>query len=148
MMGMDNTYEGLDLDNAIFIGFMMGLRDVLGRGSQSIANIIGIHVSNEILRFAEAHNMNINSFDDFKYFADKYGLAGYLELEEFTDHIVIKIAKCKICPKKIGKYEFDGTACPWGGILNGILSNIKNEQYSIAANLTPGEVCEITLKKR
>ncbi len=148
MMMMETTYEEMNFANPVFIGFMMGLYDVLGKGSQSIANMIGIRVAEEIFRFTESNNIELKNFEDFKNFASEYKLADQIELENNENYIIIKISKCKICPKKVGKHEFDGTACPWGGLMNGILSRLNNEQYSVATRLTPGDVCVLELKKK
>jgi len=46
-----------------------------------------------------------------------------------------------------GRYSFDGTACPWGGILAGALEQITGQRFSCTPRLTPGDVCEIDLRR-
>lgn len=56
------------------------------------------------------------------------------------------ISNCYTCHKRVGHYCFDGSACPWTGILSGCLAYITGEKYSCTAMLTPGESCEIQIK--
>ncbi len=142
------TYEELDLCNAIIIGFMMGIYNVLGKGgTQAIANMAGEHVGREILRFAKERGVGIKSLADFARFATEYHLAEEIEFTEAEGVIKARIKGCLICPKKVGHYDFEGTACPWGGVLTGVLNHITGKRFSSASRLTPGEECEIEIRK-
>jgi hypothetical protein len=48
----------------------------------------------------------------------------------------------------MGHYQFDGTACPWGGILTGALADILGITFSCSTQLTPGETCTLHLKRK
>lgn len=139
-----NVYEELDLINASIIGFMVGTYDVLGKGgTQAVINIAGKTVASEILRFARDKGEAIESLGDFQEFITKHNLAGQMDFFVTEGKTYVRISQCKTCPKKVGHYNFDGTACPWGGILSGVLSEIHNKPYSSASRLIPGEHCVI-----
>jgi len=142
------VYEELELLNALLIGFMVGTYDVLGKGgTQAVINMAGKTVANEFLRFAEDKGKPIESLEDFQEFVTSNNLAGEMEFHEAEGKTYVRITQCKTCPKKVGHYEFDGTACPWGGILSGVLSEINNEPYSSASKLIPGEQCVLEVNK-
>ena len=143
-----NVYEQLELLNAILIGFMVGIYDVLGKGgTQAVVNMAGKTVAAEILHFARDKGEPIKSLQDFSDFITKYNLAGNVDFYRTPQKTYVRISECKTCPKKVGHYQFDGSACPWGGILSGALSEIQNEPYSSASRLTPGEQCIIEIFK-
>jgi len=144
----DNVYEDLELHNAMLIGFMIGTYDVLGKGgTQAVVNMAGKTVAKEFLRFAKDKGRPIESLEDFQVFVNDYKLAGEMEFHDSEDIIFVRISNCKTCPKKVGHYQFDGTACPWGGILSGVLGEINSEAYSSASKLIPGEKCVLEVKK-
>ena len=60
----------------------------------------------------------------------------------------VSVSACHICPKKVGHYQFDGTACPWGGILTGALADILEASFFCSTRLTPGETCLLHLKRK
>jgi len=144
-----NVYQELELLNALLIGFMVGTYDVLGKGgTQAVVNVAGQTVAREILRFARDKGKPIESLKDFHDFVTGYNLVGEMEFYETEKKAFVRISNCKTCPKKVGHYQFDGSACPWGGILSGVLSSINDQNYSSASKLVPGEKCvlEINLK--
>jgi hypothetical protein len=143
-----NVYEELELLNALLIGFMVGTYDVLGKGgTQAVINMAGKTVAGELLRFARDKGIPLASLDDFKDFVTKYNLVGEIDFHEADNKTYVRITQCKTCPKKVGHYQFDGTACPWGGILSGVLSDIHGTPYSSASKLVPGEQCVIEVNK-
>ena len=71
-----------------------------------------------------------------------------MAFDEAEKGLEVSIAKCHICPKKVGHYQFDGTACPWGGILIGALADILGVSFSCSTQLTPGETCILYLKRK
>ena len=148
-MNRENVpYDRFSLLNAIVIGFMVGIYEVMGRGgTQAVINMAGQHVGREILRFAAARGKPIRTPDDLRAFVVREGLTEQLDLVEDEQGFRARIAHCRICPKKVGQYSFDGTACPWGGILTGALEQITGQQFSCTPRLTPGETCEIELRR-
>ncbi|NIP43712.1 MAG: hypothetical protein GWO08_18400 [Gammaproteobacteria bacterium] len=146
----ENTpvYQELELLNAILIGFMMGVYEVMGKGgAQAIINMAGKKTGQEILRFARDHSIEINTLNDLKRFLIDSNLMG--EMDFYTDEhaTFVRIVECKTCPKKVGHYSFDGTACPWGGVLSGAISEILGAQYSTSPKLSPGQQCVLEIKK-
>ncbi len=142
------VYEQLELLNAILIGFMVGTYDVLGRGgTQAVINMAGKTVAAEILHFARDKGEPIGSLEEFRKFITKYNLAGQVDFYVTKEKTYVRISECKTCPKKVGHYTFDGSACPWGGILSGVLSEIHHDAYSSASKLIPGEKCIIEVHK-
>ncbi len=142
-------YASLRLVNAMVIGYMMGTYRVIGRGgAQAVANMAGEYVGQELLRFAREQEEPIESIQDLVAFAKKENLARQMTFEEEGDALSVRIAECLICPKKVGHYDFDGTACPWGGILIGALTEILGTAFSCSARLTPGETCTLLLKQK
>jgi len=146
--GKKRSYEELELLNAFLIGFMVGTYDVLGKGgTQAVINIAGKTVASEILRFARDKGEPIESLEEFRKFITKNNLAGQMDFFLTQEKTYVRISQCKTCPKKVGHYTFDGTACPWGGILSGVFSEIRKEPYSSAAKLFPGEHCIIEVNR-
>jgi hypothetical protein len=142
------AYENLDLINATLIGFMMGVYEVLGKGgAQAIINMAGKKTGEEILRFAREKGIEINTLEDFKRFLIENNLAGKIDFYNDDNATYVRISECKTCPKKVGHYTFDGTACPWGGVLSGAISEIMNNQYTTSPKLSPGEHCVLEIRK-
>jgi hypothetical protein len=144
-----SQYGTLRLLNAIVIGYMVGTREVIGRGgAQAIANLAGEYAGRELVRFAREQGVSLESADDLIAYARREGLADQMAFEEVDGGFQVQIAQCYICPKKVGHYQFDGTACPWGGILLGALTAILEERFSCSTVLTPGETCTLHLKRK
>ena len=144
-----SQYGTLRLLNAIVIGYMVGTREVIGRGgAQAIANLAGEYAGRELVRFAREQGVSLESADDLIAYARDEGLADQMLFAEVEGGYQVRIAQCYICPKKVGHYEFDGTACPWGGILLGALTNILEAKFSCSTVLTPGETCTLHLKRK
>lgn len=132
--------------NAVFIGYMMGTYSTMGRGgAQAIANMAGEYVGREILAFARSKGLALDRVEELAEFLRESGLAGAVAIRQESGKIVAEVSQCGICPKRIGKYQFDGTACPWGGILIGALQPILHRDLSVAVGLKPAETCTITL---
>ena len=142
-------YATLRLLNAVIIGYMVGTREVIGRGgAQAIANMAGEYTGREMMRFAREQGRPIESLEDLVAFARQEGLTDQMTFTEAQGELQVEIAECHICPKKVGHYEFDGTACPWGGILAGALADITGSAFSCSTRLTPGETCTLYLKRK
>lgn len=142
-------YTEKRLLNATIIGFMVGIYEVMGKGgTQAVINMAGHYVGKEILKFARDHNYRIVTLSDFQKFAREQGLAGQLDFHKTGEKAFVRISECNTCPKKVGHYKFDGTACPWGGILAGVMEEITGIRFSTSTRLTPGEACiiEFTIK--
>lgn len=143
------VYDNMQLLNAIIIGFMVGIYEIMGKGgTQAVINMAGRYVGKEIMRFARDNNFQIRTMDDFIRFIQEQALAGHLDYFEKEAKVYVRIAGCATCPKRVGHYQFDGTACPWGGILAGALEDILQDRFSSAARLTPGQACVIELTRR
>lgn len=144
-----SEYGALRLVNAMVIGYMLGTREVIGRGgAQAIANMAGEYAGRELVRFARLQGESLESVEDLIAYVRKEGLADQMAFEEVEGGFEVQIAQCYICPKKVGHYQFDGTACPWGGILIGALSDILETSFSCSTRLTPGETCTLRLERR
>jgi hypothetical protein len=142
-----SQYSTLRLVNAMVIGYMVGTREVIGRGgAQAIANLAGEYAGRELFRFAREQGQDLASVEELVAYLATEGLANQMEIEETGDGYQIEVAQCYICPKKVGHYQFDGTACPWGGILIGALSDILGATFSCSTALTPGDTCTLQLK--
>lgn len=142
-------YSSLRLVNAMVIGYMVGTREVIGKGgAQAIANLAGEYAGRELVRFAREQGVSLTTVDDFVAYVGSEGLADQMVLEQVEGGFEVHIAQCYICPKKVGHYQFDGTACPWGGILQGALTEILETRFSCSTRLTPGETCTLYLKRK
>jgi hypothetical protein len=142
-------YAALRLVNAMVIGYMVGTREVIGRGgAQAVANLAGEYAGRELVRFARMKGQPLDSVEDLVAYIRQEGLAHEMTLEDGPGSLEIRIADCLICPKKVGHYEFDGTACPWGGLLLGALSDILDTPFSCSTRLTPGETCTLLLTRK
>jgi hypothetical protein len=131
------------------IGYMLGTREVIGRGgAQAIANMAGEYAGRELVRFAREQGVPLSSTEDLVAYVRQEGLADEMVLEGVEGGFQVHIAQCYICPKKVGHYQFDGTACPWGGILIGALSDILETSFSCSTRLTPGETCTLHLVQK
>jgi hypothetical protein len=133
------------LTNAVFIGYMMGCYSLLGRATQAMGDLMAEHVGCEILRYARAHGHTVDSIESVEAILVESELAGVISVVEEDKEIAVTIGECGICPKRVGAYEFDGTACPWPGMLAGILSESLGETLVPSARLVPAETCVIRL---
>ena len=144
-----DEYRRLRLMNAMVIGYMVGTRQVIGRGgAQPIVNMTGEYVGHELVKFARQQGNPMDSLEDLVNFAREEVLANQMVFEEKEDELEVQISECFICPKKVGHHEFDGTACPWGGILVGALTDILSMSFGCSTRLTPGETCTLHLKRK
>ena len=144
-----SEYSALRLVNAMVIGYMVGTREVIGKGgAQAIANLAGEYAGRELVRFARLQGESLASIEDLIAYLGREGLVDTMIIEEVEGGFQVQIAQCHICPKKVGHYQFDGTACPWGGILVGALSDILETSFSCSTRLTPGETCILHLKRK
>ncbi len=133
--------------NAVFIGYMVGTYSVMGKGgAQAIANMAGEYVGREMMAYAKSQGIRVETLPALAEFLQTYNLAGVVAIDESANEVSVQISQCGICPKRVGKYQFDGTACPWGGILIGALQTILEKEFSVSARLTPGESCTISLQ--
>jgi hypothetical protein len=144
-----SDYSALRLVNAMVIGYMVGTREIIGkRGAQAIANLAGEYAGRELVRFARLQGEPMDSIQDLVAYCQREGLTGQMRFQRVEDGYEIEVAQCHICPKKVGHYQFDGTACPWGGILVGSLTDILDTQFSCSTQLTPGEICRLRMKQK
>lgn len=144
-----SEYATLKLVNAMVIGYMVGTRQVMGRGgAQAIANLAGEYAGRELVRFAREQGESLTTIEDLVAYVGTEGLAKQMVFQDTEIGLDVHIAECGICPKKVGHYEFDGTACPWGGILTGALAEIQGTTFSCSTRLTPGESCILHLKRK
>ncbi len=130
------------VESAVIIGYSVGLKSILGFGSQAMSNVAGKFVGKELCLYFKSKER----FESLKDVERALSIFADVRLREEDDRIVAEISNCKICPKRVGGYEFKGTACPWGGILAGFLEECFGKRFSMDINLKPGEVCVITLK--
>jgi hypothetical protein len=145
----DSVYTDFDLLNAAIIGMLVGVYQVVGRGgTQAVINMAGEYIGREILQFAKDHHEPIGNLEEFRQFLIRHQLAGDVQFLDEGTKIRARISQCKTCPKKVGHYSFDGSACPWGGIMIGAFTSILEQKFSYAARLVPGEVCEISIERR
>lgn len=144
-----DVYTDFDLLNAVMIGLLVGVYEVVGRGgTQAVINMAGEYVGREMLQFAKDHGEAVYSLAHFRDFLIRHKLAGDIQFSDEETGIRVKVAQCRTCPKRVGHYAFDGSACPWGGILIGAFTEILNQRFSYAARLTPGTECEILIQRR
>jgi hypothetical protein len=135
--------------NAVFVGYMIGTFSVMGKGgAQAIANMAGEYVGREIVAYAKSQGLEIDSLSALADFLQMNNLVGAISLQQSAGMVTAQISQCGICPKRVGKYQFDGTACPWGGILIGSLGTILDSEFLVSVGLVPAETCTITLKPR
>jgi len=134
------------LEAAIIIGYSVGLKLILGVGAQSMSNIAGAVVGKELCLYALKNGYTISNLDDVEKFFKELNFANIV-FKDDADSIEVTISECNICPKRIGGYEFEGTACPWGGILIGFINECLNYNLSVNLDLKPADVCKIILNK-
>jgi len=102
-----SQYSTLRLVNAIVIGYMVGTREVIGRGgAQAVANLAGEYAGRELVRFAREQGVALSTMDDLVAYASEEGLAGQMVFEEVESGFEVRIAQCYIWPKKVGHYQF------------------------------------------
>lgn len=143
------TYEALDIGNVFIIGYMMGTYEVMGRGgTQAVANMAGRVAGLELVRYAESRDLRLENLEDVQQFLIGAGLTGIIEFERTTEGVQVDIRDCRICPKRVGHYDFPGTACPWGGLLAGLLGDVLDSRFTSTPRLTPGETCHIDMVEK
>ncbi len=138
-----------NLLNAVIIGFMVGMERVLGKTSQAVINVVGYAVGREIVKHMSESGCQPKSLNDLTEALVSSRLAESLRFEVGDDGSVLAtIDGCLICPKRVGGYEFEGTACPWGGMLAFMVGEVLGKQMSAQARLTPGETCKVHLRPK
>jgi len=143
------TYEQLGVANALVIGYMMGTYRVIGKGgAQAVANMAGEFVGKELVEYARRRGISLDTWEDARRFLIEAGLTGKLESRPTDDGLVVEIGDCRICPKRVGHYDFPGTVCPWGGLLVGLLGDVLGKRFTSTPRLTAGEVCAIHLVQK
>ncbi|XRO75197.1 hypothetical protein ACO3TA_07420 [Methanocaldococcus sp. 28A] len=133
--------------SAIIIGYSVGLKLITGSGAQSLSNIAGSYAGKELAIYAMNNGHEFKDINDVERYFNMLDFAN-IEINEEGDEIIVKILKCNICPKRICGYEFEGTACPWGGLLIGFINETLKYNLGYQINLKPAETCIIKLKKK
>ncbi|MGC1122428.1 MAG: hypothetical protein WBA22_15150 [Candidatus Methanofastidiosia archaeon] len=141
------TRKPKNLRNALIIGIMRGMRKNLGRGLQGFANIIGFYGGTEMIKYVKDNGENFQSIEDVIEFFKKNDFAQTMDVDRNNDIVDITVETCEICPKKVGGYKFEGTACPLPGFIVGAIREALGEEFRTAAKLIPGETCLISLYK-
>ncbi len=133
----------------VLIGLSAGIDAIFPSGAQDIVNSISVNVGREIGKELKERgaNKDMSIKEIFDMLAEELKLGDEFEIEEKENEIELKIKSCNVCPKKVGGYPIRKTACPVGGIIIGILKEVKEEDYSPVPELIPGEECKIILKK-
>ncbi|MCQ6254723.1 hypothetical protein [Methanocaldococcus sp.] len=133
--------------SAIIIGYSVGLKVIIGEGAQSLSNIAGSYAGKELAIYAMSKGYEFKDIKDIERYFNQLNFAD-VEMKEEGDEIIVKISKCNLCPKRICGYEFEGTACPWGGLLIGFICETLKYNLGYQMNLKPAETCIIKLKKK
>lgn len=107
----------------------------------------GSYAGKELGIYAMNNGYEFKDIKDIERFLNQLDFAK-IEMNEEEDEIIVKISKCNLCPKRICGYEFEGTACPWGGLLIGFISETLKYNLGYQMNLKPAETCIIKLKKK
>ncbi|RLG58482.1 MAG: hypothetical protein DRN88_00650 [Candidatus Hydrothermarchaeota archaeon] len=134
----------------LIIGFSAGIEKVMGSGAQAATNIAGYYAGMELgkeLLEREIISQEDSEEDIISRVLDTLNLAGNIELEKKEDKIEITVTECHICPKRVGKYPLQYTACPVGGMLTGLLDLVKGrKRQRLFMNLKGGEICNIEVR--
>jgi predicted hydrocarbon binding protein len=141
------TRKAKNLRNALVIGIMRGMKKNLGKGLQGFANMIGFYGGTEMIKYVKDKGETFQSIEDVIEFFKKNEFAQTMDVDRTNDSAKITVETCEICPKKVGGYEFEGTACPLPGFIVGAIREALGEEFRTAAKLTPGKTCLITLYK-
>jgi hypothetical protein len=133
----------------VLIGFAAGINEMFPAGAQSIVDYVGRSIGREIAKEMKERGVDTDSINEIFQKLEEMGfkLADELGIEEKEGLVTITIRGCNVCPKKVGGYPIRGTSCPVGGIIIGILEEMKNVKFDKTPELSPGEVCKITLKE-
>ncbi len=133
----------------VLIGMCAGIDNTFPSGAQDIVNIIGASIGTEIAKELKARGINENSTTQeiFDKLGEEFKIADDIRIVETDDGVEVEIKGCNVCPKKVGGYPIRKTACPVGGIVAGMLREIRGALLSITPDLIPGEKCKITIKK-
>lgn len=134
----------------VLIG-MTGAIGKMGPQSQIITNKVGFQIGHEVGAELEARGLLRRDMD-----AEELWQLINKELEidpnaklavaEGGKELEIEIKSCNICPKKVGKYAIPGTACPVGGMFQGVAHVTGLLRIDASPDLTPGEICRIAVK--
>jgi len=135
------------IDSAVIIGYSVGLKLITGYGAQSLSNMAGSYAGKELAIYAMSKGYKFKDIKDVERYFKELNFAE-IEMKEENDEIVVKISKCDLCPKRVCGYEFEGTACPWGGLLIGFIGEALKYNLGYQMNLKPAETCIIRLKKK
>lgn len=126
------------IPSAVIIGYSVGLKLITGHGAQSLSNMAGSYAGKELGIYAMNNGYEFKDIKDIERFLNQLDFAK-IEMNEEEDEIIVKISKCNLCPKRICGYEFEGTACPWGGLLIGFISETLKYNLGYQMNLKPAE---------
>jgi len=72
-----------------------------------------------------------------------------LLVEESGGRLIVKSRseKCKVCPRRVGELELPGSLCPYVGLFEGFLEELKGVELSVVDEKKPlekvGEYCVI-----
>jgi predicted hydrocarbon binding protein len=135
------------IDSAIIIGYSVGLKLITGDGAQSLSNMAGSYAGKELGIYAMNEGYEFKDIKDVEEFLKQLKFAD-IKITEENDEVVANISKCNVCPKRICGYEFERTACPWGGLLIGFIGETLKYKLGSQMNLKPAEVCIIRLKRK
>ena len=105
--------------SALMIGAAYGIYRVVGACAQPLMNVVAYHMGVELGGLIDADKPG----EALAKAADMLGLADRVVVEERGDAIEVVLEGCNVCPKRVGGYDIQGTACPVPGLLLGVLSS-------------------------
>ena len=133
------------LIDAVLIGVQIGLKNGLGKSSQAFASLIGNYIGKELIKYAEDYGRMLNSLEAVKNYLVDINFAEEVIFNDSKGEFSVRLKNCEICPKRIGGYEFEGSACVFPGILSALVSHAVNKQFSLIPKLEPADECKVTL---
>ena len=131
------------------IGCCYGIYRVVGRGAQATVNLVAWHIGYELRRaFKPRSDSLLEALDEFVKWLD---LGDRVEARLEGSELLVVVEGCHVCPKRVGGYEIEGTACPVPGLLLGFIAahaGLRIDPRQLTRNIQwgIGERCEFRIR--
>ena len=133
------------------IGFAYGLNILAGHGTQAYYNSGCFWAGVELAKaLAEEPGWGELALEErLRTLLERIDLADEIEVVLQGDEALVVVRGCHYCPRRVGGYELDGTACLLPGLIMGFLSHEIGEKLRFTKETLDwglGEECKVEVR--
>ena len=138
------------------IGFAYGLNLLVGGGTQAYYNYGCFYVGVELAKamadvLPNWADMSIE--ERLERLLESMDLADEIAVSREGETLTVTVRGCHFCPKRVGGYELEGTACLLPSLIAGVVhhetgAGVKLKDVLKALDWSVGEECKVSISLR